>query len=355
MTGTTMQKGYVPLLGRGIAVYNSSGIAYYRHSDHLGSSRFASTPTQAMYSDTAYSAFGEPYAPSGTTDVSFTGQDQDTTAGVYDFLYRKYDPGQSRWVSPDPAGLAAVSFDNPQSLNRYAYVLNNPLLLIDPLGLDFCQWDDGKDDSPEDGGAKEAKCLVDGGTWVTTSGANAGCTSTMVGSGIQLNCPPPPGIPTLSSGVGNISGPTIGPAPRLPIVPCRIEDAILGALEFSVKLGPEAQLGPAKVGASLYKNFSSGETGGSADLTLGLVGAKLDNKTPQGGNLGGTTEGNQFVVNAFGFEKNFTTGEPAAFKPSSSLGRFGLQLGIGFEVSFNPDKFNAISRANDACRAQGGT
>jgi len=138
-------------------------------------------------------------------------------------------------------------------------------------------------------------------------------------------------------------------------VPCRIEDPILGALELSVKLGPEAQFGPAKVGASLYKNFSSGQTGGSADFTLGLVGAKLDNKTPQGGNLGGTTEGNQFVVNAFGFEKNFTTREPAAFKPSSSLGRFGLQLGIGFEVSFNPDKFNAISRANNACRAQGGT
>ena len=38
-----------------------------------------------------------------------------------------------RWLSPDP--LAGSVFD-PQSLNRYAYVLNNPTTLTDPLGLD---------------------------------------------------------------------------------------------------------------------------------------------------------------------------------------------------------------------------
>jgi hypothetical protein len=39
----------------------------------------------------------------------------------------------ARWLSPDP--VAGSIFD-PQSLNRYAYVLNNPCSLIDPLGLD---------------------------------------------------------------------------------------------------------------------------------------------------------------------------------------------------------------------------
>ncbi len=40
-------------------------------------------------------------------------------------------------MSPDPY---AGSYDssNPQSMNRYAYVLNNPLLLIDPSGQDGC-------------------------------------------------------------------------------------------------------------------------------------------------------------------------------------------------------------------------
>jgi RHS repeat-associated protein len=90
-----------------------------------------------MYLDLAYAPFGEPYAQSGTTDLSFTGQRQDTVAGLYDFPARECSY-QGRWPSPDPAGLAAVDPSNPQSWNRYAYVLNNPLVLIDLLGLDPC-------------------------------------------------------------------------------------------------------------------------------------------------------------------------------------------------------------------------
>jgi len=169
MSGTTMQKGFVPLTGGGTAVYTSSGLTYYRHSDHLGSSRFASTPTRTLYSDTAYSAFGEPYAQSGTTDASFTGQDQDTTAGVYDFLYRKYDPGQSRWISPDPAGLSSVNRGSPQSWNRYGYVMNIPLRAIDPLGLN-CVWDDGSYDSADDPDTGyQQLCEQTGGTWYSGS------------------------------------------------------------------------------------------------------------------------------------------------------------------------------------------
>jgi hypothetical protein len=57
---------------------------YYRHADWLGSSRFASTTTRAMYSDVAYAPFGEPYAQSGTTDLSYTGMNSDTSGGLYD-------------------------------------------------------------------------------------------------------------------------------------------------------------------------------------------------------------------------------------------------------------------------------
>ena len=134
MSSTTLTKAFVPLTGGATAVYNSSGLAYYRHTDHLGSSRFASTPSQTLYADYAYAPFGEPYASSGAIDPSFTGKNQDTTAGLYDFLYREHDPNQTRWSSPDPAGLSAVDPSNPQSWNRYAYVTNNPLNLIDALG-----------------------------------------------------------------------------------------------------------------------------------------------------------------------------------------------------------------------------
>jgi RHS repeat-associated protein len=129
-----MQKAFIPLPGGGTAVYTSTGLAYYRHTDHLGSSRLATTPSHALYSATAYAPFGEPYKQAGTTDLSFTGQDQDTASGMHDFLARKYNPVSGRWLSPDPAGLSQVDPTNPQTWNRYAYVGNSPLNLIDPFG-----------------------------------------------------------------------------------------------------------------------------------------------------------------------------------------------------------------------------
>jgi RHS repeat-associated protein len=145
MNGQTLQKAFVPLPGGGTAVYTSSGLSYYRHSDWLGSSRLASTPTRTVYSTTAYAPFGEPYAQSGTADLSFTGQNQDTVGGSYDFLAREYAI-QGRWPSPDPAGLAAMDLGNPQSLDRYVYALNLPTGLVDPLGLASCKRDDTCDD-----------------------------------------------------------------------------------------------------------------------------------------------------------------------------------------------------------------
>ncbi len=140
MNGQTLVKALVRLPLGATAVYNSSGLAYIRHSDHLGSSRLATTPARTMYASAAYAPYGEAYAVQsavqGATDLSFTGQDQDTTSGMYDFMVRKYNPVQGRWLSPDPAGLGAVDPANPQTWNRYAYVGNNPLSLIDPLGAD---------------------------------------------------------------------------------------------------------------------------------------------------------------------------------------------------------------------------
>ncbi|HXQ27062.1 MAG TPA: RHS repeat-associated core domain-containing protein [Candidatus Acidoferrales bacterium] len=135
MTGSTLQKGFVPLTGGTMAVYNSTGLAYYRHSDWIGSSRFASTPSRAMYSDGAYAPFGETYAQTGSTDLSFTGMNQDTVSNLYDFPAREYGI-QGRWPSPDPAGISSVDPTDPQTWDRYAYVRNSPLTLTDPLGLD---------------------------------------------------------------------------------------------------------------------------------------------------------------------------------------------------------------------------
>jgi RHS repeat-associated protein len=134
LNGQTYTKAFVPLPGGAVAVYGGA-LVNFRHADHLGSSRFTSASNRTMYSDGAYAPFGEPYAQTGTTDLSFTGKNQDTVSNLYDFSAREYGI-QGRWPSPDPAGLAAAYPGNPQSWNRYAYVVNDPLNLIDPSGLD---------------------------------------------------------------------------------------------------------------------------------------------------------------------------------------------------------------------------
>jgi RHS repeat-associated protein len=135
MNGSTLVKAFVPLPGGGTAVYNSSGLAYYRHPDWLGSSRLTSDYSRALYSSSSYAPFGEQYAVTGTADPSFTGQNSDTVSSLYDFLFRRESPSQGRWISPDPLGIGAVDITDPQTWNRYAYVGNRPLSNIDPLGL----------------------------------------------------------------------------------------------------------------------------------------------------------------------------------------------------------------------------
>jgi RHS repeat-associated protein len=152
-----------------------------------------------VYSSTAYGPFGEQYGTSGTTDASFTGQDQDTISTLYDFLARRYSPSQGRWVSPDPAGRAAVKLTNPQTWNRYVYVLNNPLRLVDPKGMDECDSEGDDDDSAA------AECSVD-------SGGGGGGDSSGDGSGDDggngdcpadacVTAPPPDDVNTMGSNI----------------------------------------------------------------------------------------------------------------------------------------------------------
>jgi len=162
MNGSSLQKAFVPLAGGAVAVYGSSGLAYYRHPDWVGSSRFASTPSRTLYYDGAYAPFGEPYAQTGTTDLSFTGMNQDTSPNAYDFPSREYGT-QGRWPSPDPAGLGSVDPRDPQTLNRYAYVRNSPLRLTDPNGMEADCTEDTPDDNSDSCCPESSDCIVGGG------------------------------------------------------------------------------------------------------------------------------------------------------------------------------------------------
>jgi len=136
MLGQSLGEARIALPGGSWAMYTPSGLATYWHSDWLGSSRLATTPSRTVTVDTGFGPYGETYGQSGQFDLTFTGSSfVDTAPGLYDFLYREYNPIQGRWASPDPAGVTAVNLMNPQTWNRYAYVANAPLNNVDPLGL----------------------------------------------------------------------------------------------------------------------------------------------------------------------------------------------------------------------------
>jgi RHS repeat-associated protein len=66
------------------------------------------------------------------------GQIRDSETGMDFFPKRYYASAVGRFTSPDPMNLGADLLD-PQSWNAYAYVRNNPLALVDPMGL--CTFD----------------------------------------------------------------------------------------------------------------------------------------------------------------------------------------------------------------------
>ncbi len=168
MNGQTANTIRIPLPGGSTAELLGAGgtTTHILHSDWLGSARLSvNEADDEVDYYTAYAPYGESYDPASTNDLDFTGQFQDTLTGLYDFQYREYNPVQGRWISPDPSGLAAVDPSNPQSWNRYAYALNNPLSYIDPTGL-FCVWDDGSYDSADDPDTGTASsCGSAGGNW----------------------------------------------------------------------------------------------------------------------------------------------------------------------------------------------
>jgi RHS repeat-associated protein len=69
------------------------------------------------------------------TEHEFTGKERDTESGLDYFPARYYGSNMGRFMSPDPSGLYMADPENPQTLNLYSYVGNNPLRYTDPFGL----------------------------------------------------------------------------------------------------------------------------------------------------------------------------------------------------------------------------
>jgi RHS repeat-associated protein len=108
----------------------------YYHSDSIGSVRAITDATGGVVDRLDYLPFGERWNP-GTTNErrEFAGRQFDLETGLDYFGARYYAGSTGRFTSVDPLGSSG-RMTNPQTFNRYAYALNNPLRHIDPWGLE---------------------------------------------------------------------------------------------------------------------------------------------------------------------------------------------------------------------------
>jgi RHS repeat-associated protein len=105
----------------------------YFHGDNLGSTRLVTKENGQVAERIRYRPFGEALQDSAAaaSRYKFTGQEFDAETGLYFYGARYYDPHLGRFLSPD--SVVSDQLD-PQLLNRYSYVRNNPFKYTDPTG-----------------------------------------------------------------------------------------------------------------------------------------------------------------------------------------------------------------------------
>jgi RHS repeat-associated protein len=122
----------------------------YLTSDHLGSARITTDANGQVISRRDFLPFGEEiqsgtggrttaqgYGGQDSIRQKFTGYERDTETDLDFAQARMYNKNHGRFTSVDPL-LSSAHIKRPQSWNRYGYVMNNPLVLIDPSGMYVC-------------------------------------------------------------------------------------------------------------------------------------------------------------------------------------------------------------------------
>ncbi|MBI1749271.1 MAG: RHS repeat-associated core domain-containing protein [Acidobacteria bacterium] len=145
---------YIFFNGKRTARLDLPGAAvHYYFANHLGSASIVTSSAGVIQDESDYYPFGGERAvtDSDPNQYKFTGKERDTESGLDFFIARYYSSAYGRFLSPDeftggpedafsssdplpPGPLPYANISNPQSLNKYTYVLNNPLRLVDPDG-----------------------------------------------------------------------------------------------------------------------------------------------------------------------------------------------------------------------------
>lgn len=278
-TSGSITKDFVFLGSKRIAfVALSTGNPYYYLSDHLGSTAvIGSGDGKAIEWEADYFPFGnerQVFTSSVSNPYQFTGYEYDSDSG-YNYAISRFEAGQwGRFLSPDPY-LGSLDIANPQSLNRYSYVLNNPLRLVDPLGLvcDFFDADTGELMATSDLG--DEGCNAAGGTFVSDDGG--GAHTTVNGGGDDGGGFDPCALPGVCD--GPVGGPTFGgggggggvPGSSQPQKPGKTKTQILQcASEFANNHSLAALFGAQNT--FLGKLFGGNTFSGITDLGLAVAG-----------------------------------------------------------------------------------
>ncbi|MBF2021956.1 MAG: RHS repeat-associated core domain-containing protein, partial [Hydrococcus sp. C42_A2020_068] len=136
--------------GKSIAEYSTvvesveNAKVAYLTSDHLGSPRINTDRDGNVTARHDYHPYGEKvYTAQRTAGLAydadtvrkqFTSYERDNETDLDFAQARMFAHNHGRFTAPDPT-LQSLRAENPQTLNRYVYVLNNPLRFVDPLGL----------------------------------------------------------------------------------------------------------------------------------------------------------------------------------------------------------------------------
>jgi RHS repeat-associated protein len=117
----------------GMVAMRVNGTWFYIMRDHLGSTKLIINNTSSVVARYEYDPYGKYldslYINTGSA-YQFTGQELDET-GLYNFRARMYDTSAAIFYAADPAN---------QGYSRYGYCGGNPVILIDPTGREYGQY-----------------------------------------------------------------------------------------------------------------------------------------------------------------------------------------------------------------------
>jgi RHS repeat-associated protein len=133
-------KEYVFFNGTRIARKDANGQVFYYFSDHLKTASVITDSSGNIKSESDFDPWGVERQVVGSFDntYKFTGKERDGETGLDYFGARYYSSNIGRFMTPDWAAKAVAvpyaNYGNPQSLNLYSYVQNNPTTLGDTDG-----------------------------------------------------------------------------------------------------------------------------------------------------------------------------------------------------------------------------